>query len=270
MSKPITSEPIELGRKFERKVLKRSSQLNCKSIRTRNRIDVFVVRLDEFINNIELLMSFLSQDELLRSLSYKFEKDKCKYILRRSLLRIILSTYIGVSPNKLSFGYNKNGKPYLKNTQFYFNASHSGQHFALAISHLCEMGIDIEEYTEFDDPNTVLKMICNKNEINNLKRVGYRDINDSLLRCWTGKEAYFKKIGSGLTIDPRRIQINIQKRTSGCGKIIFDGIESEGYILRSWKTSGEPILFISIFSDEKACIHFLELTPSVKDLYLEG
>jgi hypothetical protein len=41
---------------------------------------------------------------------------------------------------------------------------------------------------------------------------------------------------------------------------MFDGIGPEGCTLRSWKTSVEPTLYVSIFADEKVPIRILELS----------
>ena len=229
-------------------------------IKINKRIDVFIARLSKFKKKIPVFLPLLSEDEISKVSSYKFEKDKFTYILRRGLLRKILSTYIGRPPNELLFDYNQNGKPYLNNKELYFNISYSENNFSVAISPCCEIGIDIAVYQEINDIKGIIKLVCNKYEINALKNEINNNIVDLFLRYWTGKEAYLKNIGAGLSIDPRRIQIDFQSRFYKSNKLMFDGIETEGYSLRSWEISTKPKLFISIFADEKASIRFIKLS----------
>ena len=102
----------------------------------------------------------------------------------------------------------KDGKPYFKNNELYFNYSHSKNYLAVAISDV-EIGIDIEEDRIISDD------IANK-YLDGLKT------NKERLKCWVHKEAYSKLIGQGLKIGLENINL---KEVSKNNYVIIDNKE---------------------------------------------
>ena len=90
---------------------------------------------------------------------------------------------------------SSHGKPYFKNSNIYFNYSHSKNYIACAISHY-EVGIDIEETTRIISDKIAKKYLNNEKE--NLKRV----------EMWVKKEAYSKLKGLGIQIEFQNIKLS--------------------------------------------------------------
>ena len=85
--------------------------------------------------------------------------------------------------------FNDNGKPYFKNSSFYFNISHSGNYIVLAISDK-EIGVDIEKIKMNEK---VAKKICTESELKQIKT------KDDFTKIWVMKESYVKYLGIGLS-----------------------------------------------------------------------
>lgn len=97
--------------------------------------------------------------------------------------------------NSLEIKFNENGKPYFKNSKYFFNTAHSGKYAICVISDK-EVGIDIEEIKDYKAKvaERCFTPLENKYiEVTN-------DKVDLFYRLWTLKESYVKCIGSGLCI----------------------------------------------------------------------
>ena len=88
-----------------------------------------------------------------------------------------------------------NGKPYFKDSNIYFNYSHSKNYIACAISYY-EIGIDIEETTRKINDDIAKKYL--DNVIGNEKRI----------ETWVKKESYSKLKGLGLQMKFQNIKLD--------------------------------------------------------------
>lgn len=114
----------------------------------------------------------------------KYENAKLKeesYAAWSTLYTILKKEY---QVSDFNIRYNQYQKPYIKD--LYFNISHSNKMIAIIISNE-ECGIDIEYINPYKD-------------ITNLKKRFHINNNDEFYKQWTRKEAYFKKIGTGIKI----------------------------------------------------------------------
>ena len=88
--------------------------------------------------------------------------------------------------------YNKYGKPYFKDSKYFFNISNCNNYSALVLSDK-EIGIDLQCITKIDNRiNKVINKVCNNEEkvlINN-------DLEFTVM--WVKKESYVKYLGIGL------------------------------------------------------------------------
>src|SRR4051794_38500552 len=88
---------------------------------------------------------YLSPDERDRAARFAFAHLRRAYIFGRGALRLLLSSYTGTEPAKLSFTYGTNGKPMLAPPgRLRFNASHSEEQGLFAFTLDCEIGVDLE------------------------------------------------------------------------------------------------------------------------------
>ena len=138
----------------------------------------------------EKLLSYLTEEEIIKSKDYKSEIAKINYLVSRAILNLSLKGLLEKGINDLIVKRDKNNKPYLENTiGLKFNISHTEGLVLLAFSKR-EVGIDVEKINfkfEFKD---ILENCFTRDEIINI------DNNIiSFYRYWTAKEAYLKCIG---------------------------------------------------------------------------
>lgn len=121
------------------------------------------------------------------------------------LLNDILENNYFKDINLLEYVYNESGKPYLKDDSLYFSLSHSNGIVALTVSKE-EIGLDIELIKPVKD--SVAKRIMNENEyciyssLDKNKKITY------FYEVWTSKEAYVKKLGTTISLNPSNIEID--------------------------------------------------------------
>jgi phosphopantetheinyl transferase len=116
----------------------------------------------------------------------------------------------------LRYEYSRNGKPNLPSCSVSFNWSHSGDLVALVLG-LDHVGVDVEEIETralFD-----YKSLCTERELEwisaSVDQLRYSE-KEAFIVLWTAKEAVLKAFGSGLSVDPREVEIRfVQDETGG-------------------------------------------------------
>lgn len=142
---------------------------------------------------------FLNQDELIRANRFHFPIHRQRFIAARSTLRLILSQYLPLSPDRIVFSYTDHHKPYLKETRLTFNLSHTHDIALYAITMDHAIGIDIEKIQDTYNPS-VAKRYFSVEENNALLKLSEKDRLPSFYRIWARKEAMIKAVGKGLSI----------------------------------------------------------------------
>lgn len=145
----------------------------------------------------------LSSDEKERAQGYRFPLDKERFILRRALLRLLLSFYAGIEPAKLVFRTNEYGKLFLDMDPaakpLFFNLSHSGGRAVYVFSALEEPGVDIEKVEERYPWERVAGHFCSEEEQRQLQALPDAERQRAFFDLWTCKEACLKASGQGLS-----------------------------------------------------------------------
>ena len=141
-------------------------------------------------------------EKIKKSSNNLFKKEQLGSNL---LLNDILENYFFMDTTKVEYIYNEYGKPYIKDSNLYFSLSHSNGVIALAVSKE-EIGLDIELIKDVKD-NLALK-VMNEAEYNIYKGLSKNDKISYFYEVWTSKEAYVKKLGSALTLNPSNINID--------------------------------------------------------------
>lgn len=124
---------------------------------------------------------------------YKNYEAKTRTLVAEILLNNLLASQ-NISYQNTKYFNNKYGKPYLKNSELFFNVSHSFDYVITTISNK-EIGIDIEKVRK-----TSLKVI---NQFATSKEKKYilssdENIEERIFKIYTLKEAYFKMLGTNL------------------------------------------------------------------------
>ena len=112
---------------------------------------------------------------------------------------------------------SKNGKPYLENSNIFYNISHKNKMVGLIISN-SEVGLDIEYIdTESIKRQSTLKYFFTEKERESITN------NEELLTLWTKKESYIK-LNGGMLRDAIGLDINNIN-------VIYDTFKLDNYII---------------------------------------
>lgn len=157
---------------------------------------LYAIHLPKYADIIHYLFNFLTKDEHNRAEKYFNSKDKNRFIVCRSLLRIILGYTTNLDPGKIILAYNLNKKPYLPtHRDVHFNVSHSGDYALIALSRN-EIGVDVEYVSEHVNFETLLPTVFSEKEI--LEIQNSQNKKHAFYSLWTRKEAFAKAIGKGI------------------------------------------------------------------------
>lgn len=162
--------------------------------------------------------------------SFVFEKDRMLSLGAGILLHKGL-TDAGLK--ETNYIYGQYGKPYLQNEKLFFNISHSGEYVVCGFSDE-EIGVDIEKIQTFD--NELINFVFNKNEIEYIK-VNYPMPDEGFTFLWTIKESVMKYFGTGLSLGPKEIDVDMSGEISAtckkynCSELCFGHYPVKGYAL---------------------------------------
>ena len=162
-------------------------------------VDAYWTDLDAVAGSAADALALLDEEERARADRFRFERDRRRFILRRSLLRTLLAGRVGGAPSALRFTRNAFGKPALPGTTLRFSASHSHGVALHALAEDTELGCDIERCDERIDIDGVARAQFAPGEVRALERLPPEQRLDGFFRCWTRKEAYVKALGRGLS-----------------------------------------------------------------------
>ena len=178
-------------------------------------IDVWLVDTSNFLSITDQLQLYLSADELERVVSFKQKIHGDRHLICRANLRIILSKYLKISPEKIVFSYTEKGKPYVNTKNVYFNLSHTDNQVIYAISNYL-IGVDIENITKKVNYEQLAQRFFCFSEYEIIKNAKPEDKPQIFYSFWTTKEAYLKAIGEGLSggLNTLELNYNISKDTS--------------------------------------------------------
>ena len=150
----------------------------------------------------------LSKNELTRCNKFLQESDKMRYICNHRFVRNVLSLYLNIAASKISFDLETRGKPYIKNSNLFFNYSYRASYGLLAISKNQAVGVDIEKMKPLQDILTFSEFSFSEKE----KQIIFKSENEKklepLFTFWTFKEAIIKLLGIGLNADLTKIDLS--------------------------------------------------------------
>lgn len=163
------------------------------------RIDMSVEaeRLQEF-------QSILSHEENERASRFCRDRDRTSFITARAAMRSILSRYLDIAPENVSFVYAPNGKPEISTGAnalgLKFNLSHSRDYALLGVVLHSSIGVDIEFINQKITCVEIASRFFSFREANTLRSFPQSEQPAAFYSCWTRKEAYIKAIGSGMAL----------------------------------------------------------------------
>lgn len=146
--------------------------------------------------------TYLSEGEKEQLNYITIPRSRNRGMLRRSLTRMILSSFLSCPPDTIRFCRNSYGKPSVLEpvTDLKFNLSHSENYLILIADRNREVGIDIETTHSFQKRKyKVLNELYSQEEFERYQRLPAGKQYGMFCRTWVMKEAITKALSFGLT-----------------------------------------------------------------------
>ena len=176
-------------------------------------VHVWQAALDVGSARLADLSALLSEDELRRAARFHFPLDRDRWIAAHGLLRVILGRYVATAPAALRFELGTYGKPKLIDEVLGFNLSHSGDQALIAVTKQGEVGVDIERLRSDFSPEEMAANVFSPQERADLHSLPSDIRHHAFLTLWTGKEAYVKARGDGLSFPLSQLTLRLDPQT---------------------------------------------------------
>jgi 4'-phosphopantetheinyl transferase len=176
-------------------------------------VHVWRASLDEGCTHVRQLAQVLCDGERARAERFFFARDRHRFIVRRSILRVILGGYLHIAPDQVRLRYGRRGKPCLAEGTLRFNLSHSGDTALFAFARGREVGVDVERIQAGFPWDEITEHIFSPQESGLLQRLQGADRRRTLFVAWTCKEAYVKARGHGLSFPLDRVDMALSPPT---------------------------------------------------------
>ena len=181
----------------------------------------------------------LSRDEHARMMRFRFDNDRSNFLFCRSMLRMLLASYLGTFPVELRFAYSAHGKPSLAEPSgnLQFNLSHSGGAVLFAFCTERRIGVDVERVRRDLNVQEIAGRFFSDAENRALRQCP--DAHEAFFRCWTRKEAFVKARGEGLSCPLETFDVSVADEENQVSLTTRpDPFEAEGWQL--WSLNSFP------------------------------
>lgn len=152
--------------------------------------------------DIQEYFGLLSRAEKDQTTKFYFIEDRNRFIIRRGVLRVLLSRYLNNSPEFIIFELGEFNKPQLaiagNDAKINFNLSFSKNLALIGVTLAKNIGVDIEFMENKKDLEAISKRYFSTGEIQELSRLPKDKFLEGFYNCWTRKEAFIKGVGQGL------------------------------------------------------------------------
>ena len=128
----------------------------------------------------------------------RFPDDRRRTVAGELLARRMLAERCRIMPESIVFGRTDIGKPFAVGLDVEFNISHSGEYVICAVND-APIGVDIEKIRPVKD--RLIHRVCTDRELDYVLdgEMPLDEKTSRFFQVWTGKEAFFKCIGTGIT-----------------------------------------------------------------------
>ncbi len=145
-------------------------------------------------------LEILDEEERARAHRYHSPELRNWFIASHCFLRQALSQYLDTRPDEIRFRFLPRGKPELAdNRHIRFNLSHTRDLAVVAVARDREVGVDVEDLRENLDMLGLARRYFSSVEAEWVESAPPEKRAEAFFTCWTGKEAYVKGRGDGLS-----------------------------------------------------------------------
>ena len=166
-------------------------------------VHVWSVPLDDARAPWTNLLTVLAAAERQRAERFRLDDARRRFVTARAALRRLLGEYLRMPPDEIAFDYDANGKPRLNDSapssNLQFNLAHSGELALVAVTRGCEVGVDVERLRAVNHWPEIAERYFHPREVADIVALPSAQQIAAFMRCWTGKEAILKALGTGVT-----------------------------------------------------------------------
>ncbi len=213
----------------------------------------------EALREAELLRALSSQEQA-RADRFRFRKDHDLFIIGRSMIRALLSGYLGCLPQEIRFDYSPYGKPELPTdlkTDLEFNLSHSHELVLFAVTRGRKIGIDVEYMRANATDGAVARQVFSAQEFAVFLALPSHLQQRAFFNGWTRKEAFIKAKGEGLSMPLNQFDISLDPReTPKFLSIRPDATEIKRWSLRDLELPDGYVGAIAVESQDRRLKRF--------------
>ncbi len=165
-------------------------------------VHVWRIVLDDSPERAARYQLYLLEDEITRADRCRIPHPQYQFIITRAILRILLGRYLTISPRQLSIETQPQGKPILNINgaqPIHFNVSHTKGLAFIAFSPQHSVGVDVEWVNRKIQNQDIVQRYFSQRESDYLASLPPEEQTRQFFSYWTGKEAYLKMQGSGIS-----------------------------------------------------------------------
>ncbi len=177
---------------------------------------------------------YLNAEEKQKVSSFIRPELQQKYIKTRGVLRKVLAGYLNEKPEEIKIKIAEYGKPFVEG-EFFFNLSHTGNKFVLAVSDVSEIGIDLEQYKQRKNLAGLVKKCFSAVEIKYWESLSEQQQMIFFYQLWVRKEAFVKAIGRGIAVGLDQCVVDPEHQTR------FLAIPTEYGCAKEWNIVDIPL-----------------------------
>lgn len=190
-----------------------------------------------------ILNSILTENELTYANRIRSISQRNVWLTCHVTLKTMVGSYLGLKPIEVEFKKNHFGRPFLPDSNLFFNISHTDSSFLLGFNFGGKIGVDLEKLSGSEDLESLIDYAFSTTEA---EFCSSEKQSSHFLEIWTLKEAYLKAIGVGLVdnlgsvnvfghIENNIISKNLSQDTFICpngetGSIIYMNEQAINYI----------------------------------------
>ncbi|WP_071516309.1 4'-phosphopantetheinyl transferase superfamily protein [Geitlerinema sp. PCC 9228] len=158
-------------------------------------------------------LSVLSVAERQKANRFRFQRDRCFYVLAHAGLRYILADYLQLPAAEIPFEEGERGKPKLAGgweaTGIQFNLSHTQNLALVAVAYDTPVGVDVEKVRPVKNLQRLSERFFCPGEAEAIAQFPFPQQQQAFFEIWTCKEAYLKGIGCGLAGAWHRVEVSV-------------------------------------------------------------
>lgn len=165
-----------------------------------NDCHIWIASQGKNFSTLRQYAGILSTLELNKAHRFRKTNDQELYLAAHILLRLVISNYTGIKPDKLIFSDVPGKKPALgfDMPSLEFNLSHAEGCVAIAVCQKSQVGIDIEKGRPLLEWQSIAKHYFSLAEQTALQNATPDTVTRLFYTFWTRKEAWLKAVGLGL------------------------------------------------------------------------